>query len=123
MTRLSIAELLLCVGLLLITLQPVRAENPDHVKQLKQTHDCPGCDLSDAKLGGVNAELGDLKGADLTRAYMYKAILRGANLTGALLNNTDLSGADLRNARGADLSGAITTNMTRCPDGTAGPCK
>lgn len=100
----------------------VRAENPDHVKQLRETHQCPGCDLADAQLSGLIAELANLKGADLTRAVLYKARLRGADLTGASLNGANLSGADLRNTKGANLAGATTDETTLCPSGANGPC-
>ncbi len=63
----------------------------------------------------------DLRGADLTGAYLTGADLRGAYLTvadlrGAYLRDADLTGADLRGAylrgaylRDADLTGAYLT--------------
>lgn len=94
-----------------------------HVKQLRTTGSCNNCDLRDAELPGLVAELADLRNADLRGAMMYKAILRDANFTGALLAFANLKGADLSNARGANLSDAITDEYTKCPGGSAGPCK
>jgi uncharacterized protein YjbI with pentapeptide repeats len=99
------------------------AADPDHIKQLRETGSCERCELRDADLGGVNAELGNLQNADLRGANLYKAKLQGADLSGALLVLADLTGANLRLARGANLSGAVTDERTICPDGTSGPCQ
>ena len=99
------------------------AADPDHEKQLRQTGSCERCDLRDADLGGVKAELGDLTNADLRGATMYKALLRHADLTGALLVFTNLKGADLLGARGVNFDGAITNEQTTCPGGEQGPCQ
>jgi len=123
MTRLSLSGLLLAFGLLVLTFQPVRAENPDQVKQLRETGKCTGCDLSGADLAGLTVNLADLRGANLTGAQLYKARLRMANLAGANLSATNLVGADLFGARGANLAAAITDDKTTCPDGHAGPCR
>lgn len=100
----------------------VSAITPDDVAKLRSTGSCAGCDLSDADLKGVIAELGDLSYANLAGADLYRARLMGANLTGASLNGVNFAGADLRNARGADLSSATTDTTTVCPSGAAGPC-
>ena len=49
----------------------------------KRSRDCPGCDLTDAKL----------KRYDLSGANLAGAILTGANFHGAKLAGADLSGA------------------------------
>ena len=79
--------------------------------------DCEGWEDMRADLSGAN-----LRGADLSEAYLYGANLRGAdlseadlygaNLRGADLSEADLSGADLSRAdlSGADLSKA---NLSR----------
>jgi uncharacterized protein YjbI with pentapeptide repeats len=105
------------------SLIPLGADNPDHVRQLRETRECRGCNLAFASLDGVNVELGDLREADLQGASLYRANLRGADLTGALLTDADLTGADLRDAKGADLAAAKTDPRTYCPNGTTGPCK
>ena len=53
----------------------------------------------------------DLRGADLTHAYLMGADLRDADLTRAALTGADLRGADLTDAdlEGADLRGAVLT--------------
>ncbi len=87
-------EILISLGTVLASLcltLPVKAENPEHLKQLRETKQCPNCDLS-----GV-----DLSGADLSFVVLTGANLSGANLKGANLKNADLSRANLRKA---DLS-------------------
>lgn len=101
---------------------PSQAQDPDDVSRLRATRSCPGCDLADADLSGISAELGNLSHADLRRATLYKATLRGANLAGARLLGANLAGADLSGARGANLFGVITDEATRCPSGALGPC-
>ena len=53
----------------------VGAFDPVDIQTLKQTHDCPSCDLRDANLAGEN-----LRNANLERANLEKANLSGANL-------------------------------------------
>lgn len=73
---------------------PIRAENPEHVRQLIETGFCRGCDL---------------RGADLTGAHLIGADLRDADLENANLANVNLEGADLKGANlaGANLSDAF----------------
>jgi len=107
----------------LTTVHAIATDNPEHVKQLKETRKCSGCDLQNASLEGVNVIDGDLSYADARGAQLYKAELRGANLTGALFTGANLKGADLRDTKGADLVGAVTDEWTKCPNGSAGPCQ
>ena len=95
--------------------------DPEDVKKLHETGVCQRCDLRDADLGGFRAT--DLSGADLRGANLYQARLANADLTGALLTFTDLRGANLKDAVGANLDGAITSNYTTCPSGEPGPCQ
>jgi uncharacterized protein YjbI with pentapeptide repeats len=97
--------------------------NPEHVEKLKTTLQCPACDLREAQLGGLQLENAQLQNADLAGAVLYGANLRGADLTGAILNEADLELADLTGAIGATLGAAKTDDRTKCPDGSAGPCK
>ena len=71
--------------------------------QLKNTNQCPRCDLRRADLRRADLSEANLRGADLRWAN-----LSGANLSGANLIYSKLGGADLRwaNLSGADLSGA-----------------
>ena len=57
---------------------------------------------------GKSGAQADLRGADLSGAFLDQANLSGADLRGANLSGADLSGANLIGAdlRGADLSGA-----------------
>lgn len=98
-------------------------ENPELVERLKQTRECQGCDLRGAQLGGLELQNAQLQNADLAGASLYGANLQGADLTGAILNDADLEMADLTGAVGATLSAAKTDDRTKCPDGSAGPCK
>lgn len=95
--------------------------DPAQLAQLRATGKCVNCDLRDAEIGGVTAT--DLRNSDLRGAMLYKAILKNADLTGALFAQADLKGADLRDARGANLEGAITDERTICPSGWHGPCQ
>lgn len=99
------------------------ADNPDHVAAFRNTHQCAGCDLKNARLGGIQAPNAQLSNADLSDASLYGANLRGADLTGAILDRTDLQMADLTGAIGAILGAAKTDERTTCPDGSAGPCR
>jgi hypothetical protein len=101
---------------------PTSAENPDHVRQVRETRQCEGCDLRDADLEALQVELGNLRDADFRGAILYKSNFRGADLTGAMFAEADLTGADLRGSKGANLTGAVTDERTKCPNGVAGPC-
>lgn len=77
----------------------LRAENPEHVRQLLTTGECSRCDL---------------EGADLFQAHLLGADLREANLKGANLKQANLEGADLTgaNLQGANLTDAHLTNAS-----------
>ncbi len=47
---------------------PAQAENPAHLKQLLETKQCAGCDLSGAQLAGTNLQGANLKDANLQGA-------------------------------------------------------
>ena len=123
MTRVYSVLLAVCLALLVISLQPLRAENPDHVKQLKETGKCPACDLSKANLRAARIDQADLSGADLTEADLYMAFLPGANLAGANLYGANLNAADLTGATDVNFTGARTDQRTTCPNGKRGPCQ
>ncbi len=109
--------------------------NEKHLQQLKQATKCPKCDLSNAKLTGLDlsyADLSgaDLSGADLTDVTLYGAILAGANLTKANLSGANLYDADLSRAiikdtnfSKANLYNAIWPDGKRCRQGSTGTCK
>ena len=65
------------------------------MKKLKETNECPECDLSGANLKFANLEWANLKEANLEGANLKDANLRGANLEGAKLNGVNLKGAIL----------------------------
>lgn len=95
-------------------------ENPDSntlVKQLKETKQCPKCNLSGVDLSAMNLEDANLEGANLTEAklkgiHLKNANLKGANLTKADLIKADLTNADLTNAKlmNADLTESYFEN-------------
>jgi|SRR5579862_1710164 len=114
---------MLCSALAVSALRSANAANPDHVTQFKSTHECPGCDLSQANLGGIQAPKAKLANANLAGATFYGGNLRGADLSGAMLDGANLEMVDLTGAVGAVLGGAKTDARTKCPDGNAGPCK
>jgi uncharacterized protein YjbI with pentapeptide repeats len=113
----------LCAALALTGLQFAAAANPDQVAKFRNTRECPGCDLSNAALGGIQAPNANLTNANLRQANLYGAKLRGADLTGAILDGANLQMADLSEALGAVLSAAKTDERTTCPNGSAGPCQ
>ena len=82
--------------------------------QLKNTNQCPRCDLRRADLRRADLSEANLRGADLRWANLSGANLSGANLTNAFLYKANLSGANLYKANlsgarlyKANLSGAI----------------
>ena len=116
-------------GVVVCYATPAFSVNPEHVKRLLDTNQCPQCDLSGANLGDanlyganlVNANLtsANLAGANLGEADFTDANLTGANLNqaylrGAVLDNTNLSNADLTKAylRDALLVEANIDNAT-----------
>ena len=92
--------------------------DPNQVRQVLQTRECQGCDLSRAKLSFVNLRGANLRNANLFSADLKLADLREANLIGAILDKADLRGADLT---GADLTSAYISETNFCgaimPDG------
>ncbi|MBZ5555633.1 MAG: pentapeptide repeat-containing protein [Acidobacteriia bacterium] len=112
----------LCGVFALIALRHASAANPDHVANFRKTHDCVGCDLSNANLAAVQAPNAKLVNANLANANFYGGSLRGADLTGAMLDGANLEMVDLTGAVGAVLGGAKTDARTTCPNGKPGPC-
>ena len=100
----------LILTLALILPLSVGAYDPEDLEKLKETNECPECDLSGANLKFANLEWANLKEANLEGANLKDANLRGANLRGANLEGANLEGADLRGANldGAYLKGANT---------------
>lgn len=92
--------------------------DPNQVRQVLQTRDCQGCDLSRTKLSFSNLRNANLRYANLFSADLKLADLRDANLVGAILDKADLRGADLT---GADLTSAYMSETNFCgaimPDG------
>ncbi|MEO0768707.1 MAG: pentapeptide repeat-containing protein [Cyanobacteria bacterium J06649_4] len=91
--------------------ETARAENPEHMRQLLTTGDCPGCDLSetsitDIALQGANLQGANLRGTHLRNVDLTRANLSSANLSGTRLNSANLTGANLQ---AADLSDAISS--------------
>ena len=85
------------------------AADPEHLKKLKDTNECVGCDLTKAFLFKAN-----LRNADLSKANLFNANLRNADLRFADLSGANLSGAKLSLAL---INGAILCNTTM-PDGS-----
>ncbi|MCA6502159.1 MAG: pentapeptide repeat-containing protein [Pseudanabaena sp.] len=92
--------------------------DPNQVRQVLQTRECQGCDLSRTKLSFANLRNANLRYANLFSADLKLADLRDANLIGAILDKADLRGADLT---GADLTSAYMSETNFCgaimPDG------
>lgn len=136
----------LSTALLALCLVPGAAcafEQADFNK-VKAIYRCPGCDLSDASLTGINLAYADLSKANLSRANLAGVQLGQANLTGANLTGADLTGAKLymanltganltgarlRDAKlykalldGADLSDVLWVDGKKCEPGSVGKC-
>ncbi len=114
------------------------------LERVRAIYRCPGCDLSDANLTGINLAYADLSKANLARANLAGvqlgqanlsgANLTGADLTGAKLYMANLTGANLSGARlleaklykavldGADLSGVLWPDGKTCEPGSVGRC-
>src|SRR3984957_7611118 len=63
------------------------------------TKDCPGCDLSNAKLKRRDLTGANLSGANLSGAILHRAILRNADLSHANLSDANLNKTDLTLAK------------------------
>ena len=112
------------IAFLMTISSQANAFDPAHLQKLKDTNECIACDLGAANLRGA-----DLSEAYLAYANLGAADLRGADLRGADLDRANLGGADLNGAnlayatlqsaklRGANLTGAILCNTTM-PDGS-----
>ena len=92
--------------------------DPNQIRQVLQTRECQGCDLSKTKLNFANLRGANLRNANLFSADLKLADLREANLIGAILDKADLRGADLT---GADMTSAYISETNFCgaimPDG------
>jgi len=98
----------------------VFAFNPNHMKQLDKTNNCPGCDLSNANLANLDMYGANLTGANLSGANLTDASFNDANLTDANLKGANLKGT---NFAGAKLSNTIWTDGRKCKEGSIGKCK
>lgn len=76
---------------------------------IQRALNCPGCDLSKAKLKRANLKGANLAGANLSGANLHGANLDDANLAGANLERANINRASLRraNLQGANLSEAM----------------
>jgi uncharacterized protein YjbI with pentapeptide repeats len=83
--------LLTLVGGTLISASALAA-NPQHVKRLLKTNQCPLCDLSNADLSETNLFGASLVGANLEGANLSDSNLGSANLSDANLTRANLQG-------------------------------
>ncbi len=81
----------------------------NNIRILKDTGNCPQCDLSGADLSRLDLAGANLAGADLSRSKLALTNLSDSNLQGANLRETNFSGADLANTdlRGANLTATV----------------
>lgn len=75
------------------TFEPTIKPNPEHLKRLLETRNCPKCDLRGADLRWANLRGADLRGADLRNTQLGEANLDESNLEKA-----DLRGAEFVNS-------------------------
>src|SRR4030088_3859579 len=64
-----------------------------------RSKDCPGCDLSGAKLKRRDLTGANLAGANLSEASLHRSLLRGADLAGADLTRANLNKTPLPQAK------------------------
>jgi uncharacterized protein YjbI with pentapeptide repeats len=105
------------------------------LQALKKTNKCKNCDLSGAKLNGLDLTYADLSGANLSGADLTNTIVQGANLTGANLSGANCTGANFNEAnfKGANVTKtnfskayfdqATWINGKMCAIGSIGQCK
>ena len=62
------------------------------LQRLRNSNQCPGCNLQGVNLQNTTLTRADLRNADLRNADLRNADLRDANLTGAKLTGAQLSG-------------------------------
>jgi uncharacterized protein YjbI with pentapeptide repeats len=75
--------------------------------KLRDSKNCPKCDLSGANFFEANLQEVNLSGAILHHANLRRSNLRGADLSSAMLFRADLFGANLTNT---NLKGAKFCN-------------
>ncbi len=82
------------------------------IEALKGDADLRGANLSGAYLCGTDLRDANLVGANLVGVYLRDAYLRGANLSGSNLSRADLGGSNLSNSnlRNSDLIGSNLSN-------------
>lgn len=107
---------------------PVQAQNPGQIDRVRGGASCPGCNLFQADLTGLERSGLNLAGARLrqaelsltvlNRANLSRADLRDVNAYGAVFGGASFSGANLTNAsfvgtylEGANFSGANLTGV------------
>ena len=78
----------LILTLALILPLSVGAYDPDHLTLLKETNECPKCDLSGANLYGANLEWANLQGANTDYATMKGAILCNTTMPDGTKDNS-----------------------------------
>lgn len=84
-------------------LKAISDQNPptsvaSNVTKLKDTNQCPGCDLRNAELSELELENANLRGANLAGANLAKTKLKSAYLLGAKLTEANLVDANLETA-------------------------
>jgi uncharacterized protein YjbI with pentapeptide repeats len=134
-TRKRVLTIAVTVACFFVALTVLYGFDEKQVQALKKTNNCKKCDLSGAKLNGLDLSYADLSsanlsGADLSNATLFganlsKANLSGANLTSVNLFEANLSGADVSKANLTKtyLDQATWTNGKRCGVGSVGQCK
>jgi uncharacterized protein YjbI with pentapeptide repeats len=106
--------------------QPALAQNASQIAQVRAGANCPGCNLFQADLAGLEIAGRNYAGARLRQADMSLAVLNRANLSrtdlrdvnayGGVFSSTRFNAANLTNAdfvgtylQGANLTGADLT--------------
>lgn len=88
---------------------PAAAQNAGQIASAQRGASCPGCNLFQADLTGLEARSRNFSGARLRQSWLTAAVLNGANFTRADLRDADAYGGVFG---GANFSGADLTNSS-----------
>lgn len=130
----KLKNLLASISLMLTLPLVANAFVPEDLEKTKNEKKCPGCDLRNANLSGLNLveaslEGANLMGANLSGTKLNDAVLDDASLENANLSNAILHGASLDHATidgvnftGTDLQDVTWIDGRVCKKGSIGAC-
>lgn len=97
------------VAALCLVAAPVAAQDASQIASAQRGASCPGCNLFQADLSGLEASGRNFSRARLRQSALTVVVLNGANFSGADLRDADAYGGVFSNA---NFTGADLTNST-----------